>query len=83
MNGRIADAGNHPLSQVPFVMYNVPELDETTRKWQVPGYMAGRLRGRKYHVEIANTSHTQVPPLNTSGLHFCIIMSQHGISAHY
>jgi hypothetical protein len=46
--------------QVPFVLYNIPSLDEATKKWSIPGYLSKAYGDKQQHVEISNTSHFQV-----------------------
>jgi hypothetical protein len=38
-------------------VYNVPEFDETVKRWNEPGYLERKLGDGKYHVEISTTNH--------------------------
>jgi hypothetical protein len=54
----LAQAKRYRDSQVPFVIYNVPELDTTAAKWSTPGYLEERLGANQtYDVEISKTNH--------------------------
>jgi hypothetical protein len=57
--------------QVPFVLYNIPSLDEATKKWSTPGYLSQAFGDKRQHVEISNTSHFQVSWDSPSFLPFC------------
>jgi hypothetical protein len=41
----------------PFLVYNIPEVDEVTKKWSSIEYLKGRLGKTKYRAETAKTNH--------------------------
>jgi hypothetical protein len=45
---------------VPFVLYNIPSLDEATRKWSTPSYLSKGFGKKMLDAETCNTSHFQV-----------------------
>lgn len=44
-------------AEVPFIAYNIPDLEKTSSKWSTPGYLERRLQQKKYHVEISKNNH--------------------------
>ncbi len=54
-----AKALRYRRAEVPFVVYNVPDFDETVRKWAQPGYVARRLGPQNvtYPMEISRDNH--------------------------
>jgi hypothetical protein len=44
-------------AEVPFIVYNIPEVDEASAKWMTPGYLHKRLGKAKWHTEISHNNH--------------------------
>lgn len=44
------------MSQVPFILYNVPGLDAVGNKWSTPGYLSQRFGDQRFHVEISRNN---------------------------
>lgn len=54
----LAKALRYRDAEVPFVVHNIPELEETVRRWNEPGYLERKLGDEdKYHVEISKSNH--------------------------
>ena len=62
----LAKALQYRDADVPFVVYNVPEFDETVRKWAQPGYLEERLGNQPYIVEVSKSNHFLFTTLSTS-----------------
>ncbi len=43
--------------ELPFVMYNIPELDNVVKKWNDLDYLASRLGSKKYRTETSKDNH--------------------------
>ncbi len=50
-------AYNYRESDLPFVIYNHPQVDEVVRKWSDLDYMHGKLGSKKYHTETSESNH--------------------------
>ena len=44
-------------AEVPFIVYNVPSVDETVEKWADVQYLQGRLKRRQYRTEQSKNNH--------------------------
>lgn len=54
----LAQAKRYKDREIPFVIYNVRELDATAAKWSNPGYLEERLGvDQTYDVEVSKTNH--------------------------
>ena len=50
-------AMNYRQADKPFVVYNVPSLEEVVERWSDLDYLDGRLQGRKYRSETSKDNH--------------------------
>lgn len=48
---------NYRSAEVPFVVYNVPDLDEVVRKWSDLDYIHNKLGNKLYRTETSETNH--------------------------
>lgn len=44
-------------AEMPFVVYNIPEFDETVEKWNSEGYLAEALEGGEYTTQVSKDNH--------------------------
>lgn len=44
-------------AEVPFIVYNIPDLQATSDKWARPDYLPAKLGDKKYHVEVSKNNH--------------------------
>ena len=50
-------ATRYQEAEVPFVVHNIPALDDAAANWQTPGYLEERLEDQPFRVEISATNH--------------------------
>lgn len=50
-------AFNYKAAEVPFVAYNIPEVNEVVRKWNNPDYLRKLLGNAKYRTETSDSNH--------------------------
>lgn len=43
--------------ELPFIMYNIPELDEVVKRWNDLDYLSQRLGSKKYRTEASESNH--------------------------
>ncbi|CAN0382436.1 unnamed protein product, partial [Scytosiphon promiscuus] len=43
-------------AQVPFVVYNIPDLDKAVQEWSNPAKLAAALRGSRYSVDVSSSN---------------------------
>jgi hypothetical protein len=48
---------NYRMAEVPFIAYNIPELDEVVKKWNNLDYLQRRLGHKKYRIEKSESNH--------------------------
>ncbi|CAM9158065.1 unnamed protein product, partial [Phaeothamnion confervicola] len=53
----LAKALRYRDAEKPFVLYNVPAVDEAARKWAKPGYLSSQLGKTKYRTEHSVNNH--------------------------
>lgn len=54
---QIAFAMNYRAKEVPFVMYNIPELDQVVKRWSNLDYLSKLLGGKYYRTETSKDNH--------------------------
>lgn len=54
---QVQQAYNYREKEVPFIMYNIPEVDEVVKKWNDPNYMHKLLGNRNYRTEASESNH--------------------------
>ena len=50
-------AMNYRRAEVPFVVYNIPEVDEVVKKWNNLDYLQRKLGYNKYRTELSTSNH--------------------------
>ena len=50
-------AENYRKAELPFVVYNVPEVNEVVNKWSDVDYLNGRLKNQRYRSETSTSNH--------------------------
>jgi hypothetical protein len=50
-------AYNYREAEVPFVVYNIPQLDDVAKKWHNVDYINGKLGRKTYRTESSETNH--------------------------
>ena len=48
---------NYRLAEVPFIAYNIPELDKAVKKWNDFDYLSDHLGHKKYRTETSKNNH--------------------------
>lgn len=56
-SSQLAAAYNYRAKEVPYVVYNVPELDEVVKKWNDIRYVSRRLGNKVYRTETSESNH--------------------------
>lgn len=54
---QLAYAMNYRRAEVPFVAYNIPEVDEVVKKWNNLDYLQRKLGYKKYRIETSESNH--------------------------
>ena len=50
-------AENYRKAELPFIVYNIPEVDGVVKKWSDIDYLNKRLKNQRYRSETANSNH--------------------------
>lgn len=54
---QLQQAYNYRSAEKPFIVYNIPEVDEVVRKWNDLEYLSNLLGSKKYRTEMSKTNH--------------------------
>ncbi|CAM9905205.1 unnamed protein product [Scytosiphon promiscuus] len=46
----------YSLSEVPFIVYNIPDLDKAVQEWSNPAKLAAALKGSRYSVDVSSSN---------------------------